>query len=242
MVPDGLSLSTPHPAGGELIQLSATISNTGDLALSGVSVAFYDGDPAGGGTLLGTSSLAYPLAAGITTTLTLDYVVPSSGGIRTLYALVDPENRTAEVDEGDNQASLRAFGPNLALIAAAASPLSGKQIELVSVVSNQGTSASPAAELRYTRESISGTLLISETIPALIAGEVYTATTIWESMVDPFVKTLKRAVFRLGASSHPLKGLTPLVVPDSAFRRWRQAPPCRGVVAPVKGSSRTAAP
>lgn len=60
-------------------------------------------------------------------------------------------------------------------------------------------------------------------------------------MVDPFVKTLKRAVFRLGASSHPSKGLTPLVVPDSAFRPWRQAPPA-GVVAPVKGSSRSAAP
>ncbi len=201
---DGLSVSETHPAPGTTIQISATISNTGDLALTGVSVAFYDGDPTAGGTLLGTPSLTIPLAAGFTTTLSLDYLVPSTGGAHTFFALADPDDQIAETNEQDNQAIRAAFGPDLALRSAAAVPLSGDQVELLTVVTNRGTTTSPTTTLRYTHETIGDTALISETLPMIAAGEVYTSTTLWDSS-------------GMAAGTHTL---TATVMLDTGSDRW----------------------
>lgn len=50
-----ISLSTNNPAPGQSVDLAAVVRNTGGLAASNVPVAFFDGNPAGGGVLIGST-------------------------------------------------------------------------------------------------------------------------------------------------------------------------------------------
>lgn len=174
-----LTVSTDHPAPGGSVVISATVRNSGDLALDGVAVAFYDGDPQAGGALIGTTTLPQPLAAGYTATLTTLYSVPTTGGARAIHAVADPGNQIVEADEGDNRASLAAFGPDLALVEATVELWGGSDVGLVTRVQNIGTTASPTATVAFYRQAITGTLVTTDTLPPLAAGAAYTLTTPW---------------------------------------------------------------
>ncbi|MCZ7573428.1 MAG: hypothetical protein M5U01_33170 [Ardenticatenaceae bacterium] len=174
-----LALSDQRPAPGQSVVISATVRNSGDLALPGVAVSFYDGDPAAGGALIATPSLAAPLAAGVTATLTTTYSVPTTGGQHRLYAVADPANAIAEANEGDNQASLAAFGPDLELAEAGVEYWGGSDVGLVTLIRNLGTTASPATTLAVYYETLTGILAVTDTVPTLAAGETITLTTPW---------------------------------------------------------------
>jgi len=174
-----LTVSDDHPAPGATVVVSATVRNTGDLALDGVSVAFYDGDPTAGGTLIATRSLPAPLAAGFTATLTTTYTVPTTGGVRRLYAVADPANAIVESDETDNTASLVAFGPDLAIASAGVEHWGGSDVGLVTVIRNLGTTTALTTTLAFHRDTITGTLATTDAVPPLVAGGVITLTTPW---------------------------------------------------------------
>jgi len=185
------TVSDDHPAPGATVVLSAMVRNSGDLALDGVAVSFYDGDPDAGGTLIATQVWPTALAAGFTATFTTTYTVPTTGGVRDLYARVDPVNAIAEANEADNTAHLAAFGPDLALIAAGTAPWGGSDVGLVTVIRNLGTTTSPTTTVAfYGEEAGAQTLRVSETrrvlpslvtdtLPPLAAGATYTLTTPW---------------------------------------------------------------
>jgi hypothetical protein len=65
-----LHISDEHPAPGATVVLSATLKNSGDMALDNTVVSFYDGDPSVGGALIGSAQWPAPLVAGATTILT----------------------------------------------------------------------------------------------------------------------------------------------------------------------------
>lgn len=174
-----LAISDQHPAPGAMVTISATVRNTGDLALGGVSVAFYDGDPQAGGSLINTTTLPQPLAAGYTATLTTLYTIPTTGGGRAIHALADPQNQIAESNENDNEASLAAFGPDLALDNAAMDPWGDSDVGLVTWVQNIGTTASPTTTVAFYWETITGTLATTDVLPSIAAGAAYTLTTPW---------------------------------------------------------------
>jgi hypothetical protein len=174
-----LVLSDNHPLPGGTVVVSATVHNSGDLALDGVAVGFYDGDPAAGGSLIGTVTLATPLAGGFTATLTTNYSVPSNGGAHRLYAVADPANIIIEADETDNKASMAAFGPDLEIVASAVDYWGGTEVGLQTLIRNIGTSPAPTATLIYYHEALSGTLIVTDTVPTLAASEAITLTTPW---------------------------------------------------------------
>jgi len=176
-----LAVSDDHPMPGDVVVISATLQNSGDWALDGTAVSFYDGDPNSGGVLIGTTSLSSALAAGYTATLTTTYTVPVNGGAGRLYAVADPADAIAEVDETDNTASLAAFGPDLALTGAGVDYWGGSQVGLQAVVQNIGATTAPTATLAYYQTAITGTLLVTQTIPTLAAGEGVTLTTPWDA-------------------------------------------------------------
>ncbi|MBM4429110.1 MAG: hypothetical protein FJ026_02020, partial [Chloroflexi bacterium] len=171
---DALSVSDPRPVPGSRVMVSAEVRNTGDLPLDGLAVSFYDGDPSAGGVLIGTSTRAWPLTGGFTTTLSVTYTVPAEGGPRTLYAIADPANAIAESDESDNQASLSAFGPDLHLADVQVRYPYGDIAQVRTVVRNLGTGTSPATTLAYYKDVVTGTLLLTQTIPALAYNESVT--------------------------------------------------------------------
>ena len=182
----GLTVSDFHPApGNNTVVLSAAVHNSGDLALDGVAVSFYDGNPSSGGTLIGTAALTEPLAAGFTATLTRTYNVPVTGGVRTIYAVADPANVIAEVNETDNIASLAAFGPDLEIVNASVDYWGGSQVGLQTVIHNIGPSAAPATALAFYRTALTGTLAVTDTVPALAPDETIAINTPWNFGAPP---------------------------------------------------------
>lgn len=175
-----VTVSDDHPQPGAGVIVSATVTNTGALALEGVEVAFYDGDPAAGGTLIDTAALPGVLPAGYTATLTTLYTVPSVGGMRQLLAMADPDDQIVEEDEGNNQASLFAFGPELELVDIGADHWGGSYVGLTALIRNIGTAASPATTIAYHWEAITGTVVVTDAVPPLEAGAAITLTTPWD--------------------------------------------------------------
>ncbi|NKE73373.1 carboxypeptidase-like regulatory domain-containing protein [Candidatus Manganitrophus noduliformans] len=86
---------------GQAVSLRVRIGNGGAfVSPEGVLVAFYQGDPASGGTLLGTKEIG-SLLKGAYQDVVLDGVSTLTGGLD-LYAVVDPENRILECGENNN--------------------------------------------------------------------------------------------------------------------------------------------
>ncbi len=173
-----LVTSDAYPAPGDTVALSATVRNSGDRALDGVSVAFYHGDPLAGGDLIGSAALAAPLAAGFTATLGISYTVPLGGVAHPLYAVADSGNAIVEFDENDNGATLAAFGPDLEIVAEV-DDWGGDNVGLRTRIRNLGATAAPAATLAFYRDALTGTLAVTDVVPSLAAGETLTLTTPW---------------------------------------------------------------
>ncbi len=176
---ENFTLSNSQPLPGETITLAAIVTNTGDLALDNVTVAFYDGDPVAGGSLIDVGSLATPLAAGFTATVTTNYLVPVTGGVRQLFAFADPNQQITEADETDNLAQLTAFGPDLALTGVGVTYWGGNSVDLVNQIANVGTTTSTTSTIAFYRAAVGGTLVLTDILPAIAAGEQITLTVPW---------------------------------------------------------------
>ncbi|MCU7860671.1 MAG: carboxypeptidase regulatory-like domain-containing protein [Candidatus Thiodiazotropha sp. (ex Lucinoma kastoroae)] len=143
--------------------ISVRIGNggAGDLTRE-IAIAFYEGDPASGGTLLGTVSLS-GLTAGSYQDLTLNDVTILSG-TADIYVIADYDNRVQECNEANNQVVLPVLPQtsNGAIGVATDVAVFGPDspVQLMAVVTN--TSAIPGefrAELRV--EDTQGTLIQS---------------------------------------------------------------------------------
>ena len=87
---------------GQPFGLSVRAGNSGATASpANITVAFYEGDPAIGGTLLGSVSVG-ALAAGGYKDIQLDGVT-GLNGVSDIYAVIDPSNLVIECDETNNQ-------------------------------------------------------------------------------------------------------------------------------------------
>ncbi len=99
---------------GQSVTLSVRIGNAGAApSPDGVIVRFYQGDPAGGGSVLGSVSMA-TLAAGAYRDVSIPLSSLLSGV--TVYAVVDPANTVSECNKLNNQTSA-AFAALLGRIA-----------------------------------------------------------------------------------------------------------------------------
>jgi formylglycine-generating enzyme required for sulfatase activity len=223
-----LSISNPLPQPGASVTLTAKVHNSGDLALSALSVSFYDGNPAAGGTRIGTATKPDPLAAGFSADLALSYTFPAGGGARTLYAVVDPDHAILEADESDNITSLAAFYPDLAVISAAVEYWGGRQVGLVATLQNAGASSTPASTLAFYNGVPSGTPLASIAIPALAAGQSVVLTAPWNSSglaegSYPLTAAANLGGFSESQTSNNTRSFTLDVRPDlqiSAYDLW----------------------
>jgi hypothetical protein len=115
-LPGSMPLASPNLTASRLhedlsgcpdaIGLVARIGNGGaNVAAAPVGVAFYDGDPNGGGTLLGVATTSVNLLPGRYEDVTL-LVSPSLGGTHTICVTADDGGAgvgaLSECDEGDN--------------------------------------------------------------------------------------------------------------------------------------------
>lgn len=95
---------TPEPAlEGSALDVQVLLRNTGGVAATDIEVGFFDGNPAQGGTLIGSSTVA-ALAAGTATPVVFTWLELPDAGDRFVHVVADPGNVLAELDESDNRA------------------------------------------------------------------------------------------------------------------------------------------
>lgn len=157
----------PDPAlEGAAVELSILLRNTGGTDLASTTVAFYDGDPASGGGLLGEVTTG-PVASGEDVPVTFSWPAVPDAAERLIFAVADPGDDLAEADEGDNRAfrRLTVLGlPDLALSSAGLSlspalPLPGQVVELAVTVANLGEQGSGPVALRLLEGGAGGPAL-----------------------------------------------------------------------------------
>jgi hypothetical protein len=157
---------------GSPITLTAWVRNLGDLAVINPVVAFYDGDPAAGGTEFDRQTALGWLDGSTSATVKTTWIMPDPAGIHTIYAVVDPDNTISEFNKGNNQLSLTLGGSDLAVTLQNATAEIGDAGRIVIEVRNQGAPATPATTLAIRYAGATGAPLATASIPALEPGRL----------------------------------------------------------------------
>jgi subtilase family serine protease len=84
--------------------VDATVFNDGSLEAANVVVRFYSGDPNQGGTPLQEFTIAGPIPAGGSATLSETLTSFNGSALNaTIFAIVDPDNAIEECNDGNNK-------------------------------------------------------------------------------------------------------------------------------------------
>lgn len=157
---------------GDSTTLTATVKNSGNVAVENVAVSFYDGDPGASGTLIGGGTILGWLKAGDTQSVTSAWTVPSPAVARTLFAVVDPAGAVTEFDEGNNRQSVSVNGVDLDLSLLERTALRDGSLRVVAQVKNLGAPASPVSMLKIWDAGTTSNLLASVEVSVLSPGEL----------------------------------------------------------------------
>lgn len=96
-------IANPNPGReGYALALSAIVRNTGTEGAQNAQVVFYNGDPATGGTQIGTTQTIATLAPGAQTTVQVTWSAVPDSMDKLLFVVLDPANAIAEFSEADN--------------------------------------------------------------------------------------------------------------------------------------------
>ncbi len=175
-----IALLPANPLPGGMALITATIRNVGDLAANPVRVAFYDGNPAAGGTLIGSvQSLSGALGGGLTATLSVNWAVPATPAIHNLFVKVDPQNEVAESNEQNNQAMRTAVLPDLVVAYGYATLADAQTILLTARISNTGGVVANNVAVEFRQGYITGTVIATRTLGILGAGQAQDVTVVW---------------------------------------------------------------
>ncbi len=176
---DDVVLSTPNPSPGSTVTISATVRNSGDLAVEGLVIGFYDGDPDLSGTMIATRTVEDALGAGMTATVSAEWTVPSVQESHTLVVRADPANAVEEWNE-DNDAQIVTVVPDLKV---AEMPVmyvpDQEEVVVGAVISNAGTINASTTAVEFRQGAVTGTLLSTMNLDPLPAGQSRMLTTTW---------------------------------------------------------------
>jgi hypothetical protein len=183
----GSTFAPAMPSLGEMVTVTASVLNTGNLSATNLSAAFYLGSPDEGGVLIGETTVQPSiLAAGAQGTATLaDWTVPEDIGLEKVYVLFDSADQMVESDEEDNLAILSPVWIDLAVanVTVGEADPSGSLI-ITSTIENRGNAI--ANNIRI-QSSIDAQLLGTNTLPTLLPG--LSAECMWIAYSTQFQST-----------------------------------------------------
>jgi hypothetical protein len=111
LVPTNLTITPPNgnppsniPEGSQ-VTLSATVTNSGTQKAENFTVAFYNGDPATNGVLIGSTFVQSLAAAATSAPQTVTWNTTGLLGNKAIYVKVDASGAIAESNEANNTAS-----------------------------------------------------------------------------------------------------------------------------------------
>ena len=134
---------------GSVMALKATLRNTGNLAVQNATVTFYLGDPAAGGTVIGSTTVNGWLRASEERVISQNWTIP--GGLTRLvqiYAVADPASAVTEFDETNNQLVYETSGKDLELIYLGGMVMRDGSFMVSARVLNTGVTDSAVTDLR----------------------------------------------------------------------------------------------
>jgi len=109
ITPANITFSKPLVKAGDPVNITAVVWNVGETAASSVEVKFYLGDPATGGTEIGTQTIAaLPVRGSAPAKVTWNVL----DGVRTICVVADPGNKVTELNKKNNKACNTVEGTN----------------------------------------------------------------------------------------------------------------------------------
>jgi hypothetical protein len=156
---------------GDALTLKVRVRNAGNVAIDSPKVAFYQGDPASGGSKIGEAESAGWLAAAGEVELSTSWVLPDSETEVELYAVLDPEDSLAEFSETNNRQQMVVGGTDLDVSYRSCSIGADGSMRIVASVQNLGMPGSPATTLQVSQAG--GQAVLGQVaVPALAPGEI----------------------------------------------------------------------
>ena len=145
---------------GDTIKLTATVRNSGKVALQDVSVSFYDGYPASCGTLIQTASVQRWLQASDEVAVPISWTIPSPdiAPFRPVFAVVHQAGMIPQSYETDNMACLTLNCVDLGINYVSRATKPDGSVRVVARVKNFSAPASPVTILRLKSEDDARTL------------------------------------------------------------------------------------
>ncbi|HID56828.1 TPA: hypothetical protein EYP37_09890, partial [Candidatus Poribacteria bacterium] len=112
--PEDVTVSPENPSPGQECQIIAVIHNRGDLAVEGVKVSFYDGNPNEGGKEIGSFTTGVIAASSSSDPIRQIWKIPDDAReTKEIYVVVDPEDSITEADETNNKCKIEVMKPDL---------------------------------------------------------------------------------------------------------------------------------
>jgi hypothetical protein len=103
-----IEVSPPVASSGDEVTIKATVRNLSNVQADGVTVRFFLGDPASGGSLIGETQVP-ALGPRARQTVSIDWTASGRGEQR-VFAVIDPDNTLAEMhDETDTANNNKAY-------------------------------------------------------------------------------------------------------------------------------------
>jgi hypothetical protein len=157
---------------GDPLTLSATVHNSGNVAMSNVVVGFYDGSPATGGVLLTNVTLPGWLAAATSAVASTVWVVPDPATNHTLYAAANWAGLASEFNWSNNVASVSISGTDLAVSLVGYSAETNGAMRVIAQVQNLGAPSATNSVLAIRRYGPTNAPLATVAVPTLEPGRL----------------------------------------------------------------------
>lgn len=181
LVTNSLTASPANPTPGNTVVLSVVAENLGDFAVSNVLVAFYQGNPANGGTEIGQTNIAALMPPGASNVISILWTVPATTNSLTIYAAIDPEQQYPESSPQNEVISSAFVKQDLVVQSIIWGPIASNLISIAATVINEGTIASRPATVSFFLNSLAGTNLFSTNIVSLAPGQSIDVNFIWNA-------------------------------------------------------------
>jgi hypothetical protein len=155
---------------GDPLTLSATVHNSGNVAVSNVVVGFYDGNPDMGGVLLTNVTLAGWLAAATSAVASTVWVVTEPATNHTLYAVANRAGLASEFNGSNNEASVSIGRTDLSVSLSSYSAETNGAMHVIVMVQNLGARSATNSVLAIRRYGSTNSPLATVAVPMLKAG------------------------------------------------------------------------
>ncbi len=175
-----IAVDPVNPAPGAATTLTATVENRGDEPQSNIDVAFYDGDPLSGGVQIGTTqSIAGPLGAGKSQSVTVPWDVPADGKSHRVYVVVDAGQSVEDRNRSNNTSSILCVLPDLVVETGWSDTITSEAVAITAKVANQGVLDAGEFELAWHIGTPDGPEIGRSPVEGLAGGGSAEVTYVW---------------------------------------------------------------